>query len=154
MLTLQETQRPETQRPETQRPETQRQEKRPEKRQETQRPEFIEPFLKMSTVNKTLRRIPIIIRRDKDKDKDKEEEKEDNCKRKFENSFNSEIYEDGRYGQHISPDYFKQDIGHGVFQNVKEEKDENYIDPELCEKINVTYEWCLEYLRTKFDCIK
>lgn len=66
-------------------------------------------------------------------------------KRKFDKAFADEEIDDARYNNHISSDYFeKGGIGHGVFQ---EEPLTN--DPELNKKIQETYLWCLEYLKTK-----
>ena len=66
-------------------------------------------------------------------------------KRKFTEAFGEEEFDDSRYGNHISSDYFeKGGIGHGVFQ-----EEPLTDDPELNKKIHETYLWCLEYLKTK-----
>lgn len=73
------------------------------------------------------------------------------CKRKYDIAFDKDTYEGERYGEHIEPNYFeKGNIGHGVYQELKIQTPQDAeFTPELIQKINETYEWCVEYLRSK-----
>ena len=44
-------------------------------------------------------------------------------KRKFNDAFHEKTFDDSRYGQHISSDFFYKNIGHSVSQKQSSEKD-------------------------------
>lgn len=65
-------------------------------------------------------------------------------KRKYEDAFHCDSYDDSRYGNHIGADFFKNGgVGHGIKINSsvlwEERKNNN-------EEI---YKWCCEYLENK-----
>jgi hypothetical protein len=120
------------------------------------RPEFLEPYLIVppnSPINKERRRKPVLIKREELQREEANQQYREKllCKRKYNRAFNKESYEDERYGQHIDSDYFeKGNIGHGVFQKETEvQTEEEELDAELKQKLNDTYEWCLQYLKSK-----
>jgi hypothetical protein len=43
-------------------------------------------------------------------------------KRNFDDAFNPSTYDDDRYRQHISNDFFKNNTGHGVLQETNQRK--------------------------------
>lgn len=70
------------------------------------------------------------------------------CKRKFCNAFDDNTFDDDRYGQHISSDFFKSKT-HSVNKNIEN----NYVNEEsktftsLQEK--EILQWCENYLANK-----
>lgn len=70
-------------------------------------------------------------------------------KRKFVDAFGDDYGDEERYGQSIGTEFFKTNIGHGVFQKVEEyikEDAERKSDSLNTEEI---LEWCNKYLETK-----
>lgn len=61
------------------------------------------------------------------------------CKRKFKDSFESDTFDDDRYGQHISCDFFKENIASG--------HEERKTFTSLQEK--EILQWCEYYLANK-----
>ena len=64
-------------------------------------------------------------------------------KRKFHHAFESETFDDSRYGQHISSDFFDKNVGHNSIQIPEERK----IFTTSQEKEII--EWCEYYLANK-----
>ena len=65
-------------------------------------------------------------------------------KRKFEEAFGSETFDDERYGQHITDDFFVKSQGHNVDYKVSNKTVINgiyYVDELL--------DWCNKYLASK-----
>lgn len=55
-------------------------------------------------------------------------------KRKFNETFDSSTFDDDRYSQHISIDFFKNNTGHGVLQDIK-----------LTEEQEEILKWCEQF---------
>ena len=68
-------------------------------------------------------------------------------KRNLEDSFGSEIYNDKeRYGQDIPADFFKTNIGHGLYP---EKTDTNInINNQILDEAEIL-DWCYKYLASK-----
>ena len=62
-------------------------------------------------------------------------------KRKFNHAFESESFDDDRYGQHITSDFFDKNVGHDVIQS----KQKTYTFEEEQEIL----QWCEYYLANK-----
>ena len=66
-------------------------------------------------------------------------------KRKYEEAFHYDSYDDSRYGNHIGADFFKNGgVGHGVkiTSSILGEERKSNSDEEI-------YKWCCEYLENK-----
>ncbi len=64
-------------------------------------------------------------------------------KRKFHDAFESETFDDSRYGQHISSDFFDKNVGHNSIQ-ISEERKIFTLSQE-----KEILEWCEYYLANK-----
>jgi hypothetical protein len=64
-------------------------------------------------------------------------------KRKFNNAFHEQTFDDARYGQHISSDFFEANVGHSVI----ERKDDVKIFSNKEEQDIL--QWCQNYLTSK-----
>jgi hypothetical protein len=65
-------------------------------------------------------------------------------KRKYEDAFGSETFDDERYGQHISNNYFEKSIGHDVHYKVSNKTVINAI-----YDVDELLDWCNKYLASK-----
>lgn len=74
-------------------------------------------------------------------------------KRKFGDSFNQSSYDDERYGQEISSDFFKTNMGHNVYQGFYTKTPSNTpINTPIYEKKfdeTEILDWCYKYLSSK-----
>ena len=65
-------------------------------------------------------------------------------KRKFEDAFGSETFDDERYGQHITNDFFVKSQGHNVHYKVNNKTVINAI-----YDVDELLDWCNKYLASK-----
>ena len=65
-------------------------------------------------------------------------------KRKFEDAFDSETFDDERYQQHISNNYFENSTGHSVHYEVSNKTVINSI-----YDLDELLDWCNKYLASK-----
>ena len=79
-------------------------------------------------------------------------------KRKYGTAFNSDSFDDSRYGNHIGADFFKNGgVGHGIKINSsilceeRKSKSDNNSDSNSDSNSNneEMYKWCCEYLENK-----
>jgi hypothetical protein len=66
-------------------------------------------------------------------------------KRKIQDAFGPGIHDKERYGREIPPDFFKTNIGHGVYSNPKQSESTpttKYNEDEIID-------WCYKYLASK-----
>ena len=64
-------------------------------------------------------------------------------KRKFNNAFHEQTFDDARYGQHISSDFFYKNVGHSVIERKDNVKIYSYQEEQDILK------WCQNYLASK-----
>jgi hypothetical protein len=73
-------------------------------------------------------------------------------KRNFNDAFEYKTFDDSRFGQHISSDFFNKNIGHSVSQKLSSEKDierkENVKIYSYQEEQDIL-QWCENYLASK-----
>ena len=65
-------------------------------------------------------------------------------KRKYEDAFGSETFDDERYGQHISNNYFEKSTGHDVHY-----KESNKTVINAIYDVDELLDWCNKYLASK-----
>jgi hypothetical protein len=73
-------------------------------------------------------------------------------KRKFNDAFDSNTFDDSRYGQHIDTDFFNKNIGHTVSQKQSSEKmieRKDNIKIYSYEEEQQILQWCYNYLASK-----
>jgi len=73
-------------------------------------------------------------------------------KRKFNDAFDSNIFDDSRYGQHIDTDFFNKNIGHCVSQKLGSEKvieRKDNVKIYSYEEEQEILQWCQNYLASK-----
>jgi hypothetical protein len=66
-------------------------------------------------------------------------------KRKIQDAFGSGMHDEERYGREIPPDFFKTNIGHGVYPNQMHSSSKNIPPAQEAEIID----WCYKYLQSK-----
>jgi hypothetical protein len=66
-------------------------------------------------------------------------------KRKIADAFGSGMHDKERYGQEIEPEFFKNNIGHGVYINPILSSSKNISSTQETEIID----WCYKYLASK-----
>ncbi len=66
-------------------------------------------------------------------------------KRKIEDAFGLGMHDKERYGQEVQPDFFKNNIGHCVYQNPIHSLSKNISPTQEAEIID----WCYKYLASK-----
>ena len=76
-------------------------------------------------------------------------------KRKIQDAFGSGMHDEERYGREIPPDFFKTNIGHGVYQNPKGSPARQTLQIHSSSK-NIPpaqeaeiIDWCYKYLASK-----
>jgi hypothetical protein len=73
-------------------------------------------------------------------------------KRKFNDAFDSNTFDDSRYGQHIDTDFFNKNIGHPVSQKQSSEKvieRKDNVKNYSYEEEQEILQWCQNYLASK-----
>lgn len=73
-------------------------------------------------------------------------------KRKFNDAFYEQTFDDSRYGQHIDSDFFKTNIGHSVVEEQSLEQEirrKEYVKIVSNKEEQDILQWCQSYLETK-----
>ena len=73
-------------------------------------------------------------------------------KRKFIHAFDEKTFDDSRYGQHISSDFFYKNVGHSVIeeQSIEQEiRRKEYVKIFSNKEEQDILQWCQNYLVSK-----